>query len=323
MNRTDSPAKQPKPFGINGPREPIRSTTPAGDNTASYESGFPPITMTLKSAGGLPPKGQDMNQILYELSALARWSSAGALNAYDASFAVAIGGYPKGSVIIGDDGATIYISTSDSNNNNPNVSATGWLNLSKITSIAALAGGANKLPYFTGTDTAGQTDLTQVGRDIIGKTDIASVLTYLGLGEAAKRGVGTGVNQIPDMSFFQSTRGSNGIQYLPGGIVIQWGIWQLTTVGNYNAESIGGITWYTHYTKPLYTIAFPNMALVNFMGLAGSTFEDQTNEYNTFVRSNMSAGSDGKSGSRTNACVSVTSRILGYTPTVHWLAIGY
>ncbi|HDS5670272.1 TPA: hypothetical protein QH422_000077 [Klebsiella pneumoniae subsp. pneumoniae] len=145
----------------------------------------------------------------------------------------------------------------------------------------------------------------------------------LGLGEAAKRDVGTGASQLPDMSFFQSTKGSNGIQYLPGGIIIQWGIWQLTTVGNYNAESIGGITWYTHYTKPLYTIAFPNMALVNFMGLAGSTFEGQSNEYNTFVRSNMSAGSDGKAGSRTNACVSVTSRILGYTPTVHWLAIGY
>ncbi|MDP8714329.1 hypothetical protein [Serratia marcescens] len=160
----------------------------------------------------------------------------------------------------------------------------------------------------------------QNGADI---TDKAEFLKNIGVGSAGKRNVGGGSGQIPDMSFFQSTKGSNGIQYLPGGIVIQWGIWQLSTVGNYNAESIGGITWYTHYTKPLYTIAFPNMALVNFMGLAGSTFEVQSNEYNTFVRSNMSAGSDGQAGSRTNACVSVTSRILGYTPTVHWLAIGY
>lgn len=160
----------------------------------------------------------------------------------------------------------------------------------------------------------------QNGADI---TDTAEFLKNIGVGSAGKRNVGGGPGQIPDMSFFQSTKGSNGIQYLPGGIVIQWGIWQLTIVGNYNAETIGGITWYTHYTKPLYTIAFPNMALVNFMGLVGSTFEGQSNEYNTFVRSNMSAGSDGKAGSRTNACVSVTSRILGYTPTVHWLAIGY
>ncbi|MDJ3781558.1 hypothetical protein LEH25_15820, partial [Salmonella enterica] len=43
--------------------------------------------------------------------------------------------------------------------------------------------GADKLPYFTGNDTAGQTDLTSVGRDIIGKDSIADILTYLGLGE--------------------------------------------------------------------------------------------------------------------------------------------
>jgi hypothetical protein len=160
-------------------------------------------------------------------------------------------------------------------------------------------------------------------KEIVDAGLIEELFENLGLGAAAKKNIGSGNGQVPDMSFFQSTKGSNGIQYLPGGIIIQWGIWQLSTVGNYNAETIGGITWYTHYTKPLYTIAFPNMALVNFTGLAGSTFEGQSNEYNTFVRSNMSAGNDGKAGSRTNACVSVTSRILGYTPTVHWLAIGY
>lgn len=129
MNRTDAPAKQAKPFGINGQREAILPTTPAGDNTASYDQGFPPITMILKSAGGLPPKGQDMNQILYELSSLARWSSAGALNAYDPSFATSIGGYPKGSVLISDDGNTIYINKADSNSTNPNSSGSGWVDL--------------------------------------------------------------------------------------------------------------------------------------------------------------------------------------------------
>lgn len=53
-----------------------------------------------------------------------------------------------------------------------------------LTALAGLATGANKLPYFTGTDTAAQTDLTSVGRDIIGKNTIADILTYLGLGEA-------------------------------------------------------------------------------------------------------------------------------------------
>ncbi|XHF52467.1 MAG: hypothetical protein PIK35_06645 [Enterobacter roggenkampii] len=53
-----------------------------------------------------------------------------------------------------------------------------------LTALAGLATGANKLPYFTGTDTAAQTDLTSVGRDIIGKSTIADILTYLGLGDS-------------------------------------------------------------------------------------------------------------------------------------------
>lgn len=53
-----------------------------------------------------------------------------------------------------------------------------------LTALAGLATGANKLPYFTGNDTAAQTDLTSVGRDIIGKNTIADILTYLGLSKS-------------------------------------------------------------------------------------------------------------------------------------------
>lgn len=193
MNRTDAPKKQPVPFGVNGPREDLLPTTPAGDNTASYDAGFPPVTMILKSAGGLPPKGQDMNQILFELSSICRWFTAGALNEFDATFASSIGGYPKASVLVGDDGATIYISTIDANSNNPNSVTTGWLNLSKITAIAALSGGANKLPYFSGANTAAQTDFTDVGRSVVAQTSIANLLTYLGLGGGSALPVGVPV----------------------------------------------------------------------------------------------------------------------------------
>ncbi|HGF3846904.1 TPA: hypothetical protein ACF4OU_002154 [Escherichia coli] len=126
MNRSDSPKKQPKPFGVNGQRGAILPTTPAGDNSASYEHGFPPITMILKSAGGLPPKGQDMNQILYELSALGRWSSTGALNTFDSEFASEISGYPSGAMLISDDGERIFINTTEGNLSDPNNNGVGW-----------------------------------------------------------------------------------------------------------------------------------------------------------------------------------------------------
>lgn len=89
-----------------------------------------------------------------------------------------------------------------------------------LTALAGLATGANKLPYFTGTDTASQTDLTSVGRDIIGKNTIAEILTYLTLKSAAQRDVGTGTNQIPDMNSF--TSGTNWMKF-PSGKIIQWG----------------------------------------------------------------------------------------------------
>lgn len=126
MNRSDSPKKQPKPFGVNGQRGAILPTTPTGDNSASYEQGFPPITMILKSAGGLPPKGQDMNQILYELSALGRWSSTGALNTFDSEFASEISGYPSGAMLISDDGERIFINTTEGNLSDPNSNGAGW-----------------------------------------------------------------------------------------------------------------------------------------------------------------------------------------------------
>ncbi|WP_370607928.1 hypothetical protein [Citrobacter meridianamericanus] len=58
--------------------------------------------------------------------------------------------------------------------------------------LASLVGAANKLPYFTGSKGATLTDLTKVGRDIIGQTDIAAVLQYLGLENAAKAIIHTG-----------------------------------------------------------------------------------------------------------------------------------
>lgn len=104
-----------------------------------------------------------------------------------------------------------------------------------LTALAALVGAANKLPYFNGDDTAALTDLTQVGRDIIGKTDIAAVLQYLGMGEAAKRDVGTGANQIPDMSKWKSLKATNGWRETPDGFIEQWG---KANYGNGDADFI-------------------------------------------------------------------------------------
>ncbi|MCT4762249.1 phage tail protein [Escherichia coli] len=51
-----------------------------------------------------------------------------------------------------------------------------------LAALAGLATAADKLPYFTGNDTASLTTLTNVGRDILAKTSKQEVIHYLGLG---------------------------------------------------------------------------------------------------------------------------------------------
>ncbi len=53
-----------------------------------------------------------------------------------------------------------------------------------------------------------------------GAAAISTALTNLGLGDAAKRNVGTGENQIPDMSSYAS---GSGWRKMPDGSIEQWG----------------------------------------------------------------------------------------------------
>ncbi|ELR5532524.1 tail fiber protein [Escherichia coli] len=54
-----------------------------------------------------------------------------------------------------------------------------------LTALAGLATAADKLPYFTGNDTASLTTLTNVGRDILAKASTQAVIQYLGLSDAS------------------------------------------------------------------------------------------------------------------------------------------
>lgn len=79
---------------------------------------------------------------------------------------------------------------------------------------------------------AGKQPLDATLTNLSGKS-ISGLLEYLGLGEAAKRGVGTGVNQIPDMSSFVfSVSGGVNIYRFPNRMCIQW--------GNSNTDANGG-----------------------------------------------------------------------------------
>ncbi|MGG2139962.1 hypothetical protein [Symbiopectobacterium sp. RP] len=93
--------------------------------------------MILKAAGGLPPKGQNMNQILFELSDLMRWASTGAINSFDPAFSSAISGYPSGALVLSDAGDKLFISVIDNNTDNPNSTNTGsWKNAADFIGVS-------------------------------------------------------------------------------------------------------------------------------------------------------------------------------------------
>ncbi|EJT6770360.1 phage tail protein [Escherichia coli] len=84
---------------------------------------------------------------------------------------------------------------------------------------------------------AGKQPLDNTLTNLSGK-DVAGLLAYLGLGEAAKRNVGNGENQIPDMSFWTVTGGNgNFVIRQPDGLIIQ-----MVTVSISGPVAMNGMT---------------------------------------------------------------------------------
>ena len=104
-----------------------------------------------------------------------------------------------------------------------------------------------------------------------GAAAIAEALTNLGLKWAAKRDVGTGANQIPDMASFAGLKGSNGHKTLPGGDLFQWGTIVLksapsgTTVGTFpKAFPVAGQQiLVTHDNPQTNTLCFGAAQIIN------------------------------------------------------------
>ena len=117
-----------KPWASDGLKNNIPAERNGGlaQEAATYAEGFPSITMTPISVGGKPPSGKDMNGVLYEISAHTVWQNQGGRYRFDQAFCDAIGGYPKGAVLINDTLDTEYISLVDANTHNPNSVNNTW-----------------------------------------------------------------------------------------------------------------------------------------------------------------------------------------------------
>lgn len=129
-----TPVLIPVPFCNSGNKASIpvdAPTTPDEANYASYEAGFPPITMIPTEANGIPPRGVDFNGILYVISSNIQNWNAGVQMKFNSDFCTAIGGYPRGAVLQANDNNASYVSAIDNNtgdfNSNPELIGTDWL----------------------------------------------------------------------------------------------------------------------------------------------------------------------------------------------------
>lgn len=131
MQSSNAPTKLKLPFASSGGKNTIPNTSQIGivAGAASYPDGFPPLTRTPLVAGGVPPSGLDMNGVLFEMTAIARWLASGAGFTYDSAWASDsnVGGYPKGARVMRSDGVGYWLNTTDNNATDPEAGGAGWV----------------------------------------------------------------------------------------------------------------------------------------------------------------------------------------------------
>ncbi|SRY65590.1 phage tail collar domain-containing protein [Escherichia coli] len=152
-----------------------------------------------------------------------------------------------------------------------------------LDTLKEIAAAINNDPKFSTTINnalSGKQPLDETLTHLSGK-DVAGLLAYLGLGEAAKRDVGTGENQIPDMSAYSS---GSGWQKLPDGSIEQWG--RINFPNNAAAVS----------TNVTFTIPFtqePDVVIVYDGGFGGGNMWGATNWTKTGFVAHCNYGFEG------------------------------
>lgn len=132
MQTSGLPTRIAVPFADAGTKNtiPVDSQIGITGGAASFTTGFPPLTMTPVSAGGIPPFGADFNGILNAITNAIRWNVAGSGYPFDSTFATAVTGYPKGALLPASDFSGYWLNTQEANTTNPENSTaatTGWV----------------------------------------------------------------------------------------------------------------------------------------------------------------------------------------------------
>lgn len=305
----------------------LRAAIPASSNNvtgrAGYDQGFPPINMTPKVAGGIPPFGTDMNGILYDETRAIQFLEAGNGFVYNSVYATAIGGYRPGARVLRTDGFGYWINTVDGNTVDPEAvggAAAGWRPDSVTGSAAVTMTNANvtltplqfgfPVIVITGTLTA---NVSLIFPNIVGQWVVLNSTTgnfVITCRTAAGSGVsasyaggsvsifGNGTNIYAAQSSSGSLVANGYRRTAPGDLITQWGKATMTAGAG--------------FTTVTFPIAFPT-ACLSVVGspadnTGGATLEGEEFGVVTSTTFEVAVLTTGGAGSNTN---------------LRWIAVGY
>lgn len=210
-------------FAMNGAKNVIQKVLQVGQDQedATWNLGWPAITMIPKEDGGLAPKGQDFNGVLYTLSDHAVHRQNGEQILFSQDVVDNYGGYSLGSIIQSNDSLRHYRSLINNNTFDPNTTP--------IAGRWEIYAGSDSLPTASSTTA--------------GIVKVINTLTSNDAGSALSAAQGKFLN---DKFNFQNSKNQSGYVMLgDSGLIIQWGVFTST-----NTQS-----------DLIFPLAFPNALL--------------------------------------------------------------
>ncbi|QHJ76867.1 MAG: hypothetical protein [Bacteriophage sp.] len=174
------------PFAVNGEKNTIQVYRQANQDQedATFSEGWPKITMIPLSSGGIPPKGLDVNGVLYQLSLDTVHRQSGKQMQYDATYASNIKGYSKGAMLQSSDLTRLYLNTVDGNLTDPDSSsASGWNVYAQTPTATSTTTGTVKIAD----------NLTSIAKDTALTANQGRVLASMMASESSQQSIGDNI----------------------------------------------------------------------------------------------------------------------------------
>lgn len=190
------------PFAIDaaeGFRTDIQESAGAAPNSATYRVGFPPVTMQSIASNGMPPKGSDLNGVLYDITDNLVFLTQGGGYGFDSAYATSIGGYPLNARLRLTNG-DIVKSDTDGNTNDPNSDMTGWVKTNDASQVFDENG---KTQQEINDNQADKNSLTVDLLDFIPKPEWANIFnktSNFDCSDALEQAINTGMRVIVSKS---------------------------------------------------------------------------------------------------------------------------